>query len=128
MHIEKNVAESLANGHDEIAHHTRGSDHAGIGASREFHNIIADIEDLVAEATSLSGEDFTGVATQVSRLLSSAKESMEAFSNTVNKRAHKTVASVDHYVHEQPWTAIGVGVGLGAASGLLLGHLLARRS
>lgn len=128
MHIEKNVADSLANGHDEIAHHTRGSEHASTGASREFHNIIADIEDLVAEATSLSGEDFTGVTTQISRLLSSAKDSMEAFSSTVNKRAHKTIASVDHYVHEQPWTAIGVGVGVGAATGVLLGHFLARRS
>ena len=128
MQIEKKIAESLANGHDEIASLGKAAERAANGAAREFHNILADIEDLLAEATALTGDDLSHVASKISDRLASAKSSVEEFGSSINKRALKTVAITNNYVHEQPWTAIGVGVGVGTATGLVLGYMLARRA
>lgn len=52
------------------------------------------------------------------------KASVEALAAGVDKRARKTVADTDDFVHASPWMAIGIG----AAAGVLLGLVLTRRS
>ena len=41
--------------------------------------------------------------------------------NTMAK-ARKIASDSDDYVHENPWTAIGVGAGVGLLLGLLIGR------
>lgn len=96
---------------------------SGSGVSEEFHNFIADVEDLVKDTTSLTGEDLTKAKEKLSARLASAKESLAEMSGTVVEHAKKTAKVTNTYVHEQPWKAIGIG----ATVGLLLGFALARR-
>ena len=37
-------------------------------------------------------------------------------------KARKIASDSDDYVHENPWTAIGIGVGIGLLLGLLIGR------
>ena len=93
------------------------------GVSEEFHNFIADVEDLVKDTTSLTGEDLVRAKEKLSARLASAKESLGQLGTDVADKARKTADMTNTYVHEQPWKAIGIG----ATVGLLLGFALARR-
>lgn len=96
----------------------------GSGAvSEEFHNFLADVEDLVKDTTTLTGDDLARAKDKLSSRLASAKESLGELGNTVAQKARKTADVTNNYVHEQPWKAIGIG----ATVGLLLGFALARR-
>lgn len=91
--------------------------------SREFHDLVADIEDLVKQTASLSGEELNLARTRLAELIASAKTSAEDMGGAVAQRARRSAAATNNYVHEQPWKAIGIG----ATVGLLLGVVLARR-
>jgi len=123
MHMKSDVAESDANGHGagSIASAVPAS---ASGASGEFHNFIADIEDLITSMTPLTGEDLARAKARLSERVSAAKESISDVSEEVAHRARKTARDTNHYVHENPWQAIGIG----AALGLLIGVLVARRN
>ena len=93
------------------------------GVSEEFHNFIADVEDLVKDTTSLTCDDLVRAKEKLSARLASAKESLGQLGTDVADKARKTADMTNNYVHEQPWKAIGIG----ATVGLLLGFALARR-
>ncbi|MDP1698344.1 MAG: hypothetical protein Q8L45_11275 [Xanthomonadaceae bacterium] len=100
------------------------SNSIGAGISREFHDFIADIEDLVKQTTALTGDDLVRAKAKLSARVAAAKDSVEALGDDVAHRARKVAADTNTYVHEQPWKAIGAG----AVIGLLLGAVLARRN
>ena len=54
---------------------------------------------------------------------SSAKDKLVAINDTVADSTKQAVKVTDDYVHENPWRSIGIG----AAAGLLIGFLAARR-
>lgn len=92
-------------------------------ASSEFQNFVADIEDLVKQTTTLTGEDLNKVKAKLSARLSEAKESATEVGSKIAQSARNSLASTNDYVHDQPWKAIGAG----AAVGLIIGFALARR-
>lgn len=92
-------------------------------ASSELHNFIADIEDLVKQATTLTGDDLNKARAKLSARLSEAKESASNLSDSIVERSRQAANATNDYVHEQPWKSIGAG----AAVGLLIGFALARR-
>jgi ElaB/YqjD/DUF883 family membrane-anchored ribosome-binding protein len=100
------------------------ADSAMSGVSLEFHNFVADIEDLIKSTTSLSGDDLASAKEKIGERIAAAKESAEAMGDALAHRAGKAVAVTNEYVHEQPWKAIGIA----AAVGFLLGAAVARRA
>lgn len=94
------------------------------GVSREFHDFLADIEDLIKQTTSLTGEDLARARSNLNARVAAAKQSAEAIGQDVAHRARKVASDTNEYVHEQPWKAIGAS----AVIGLLLGVVLARRN
>jgi len=89
----------------------------------EFHNFIADIEDLITSMTPLTGEDLARAKAKLSERVAAAKESVTVMGSEVAHRARKTARATNRYVEENPWQAVGIG----AALGLLIGVVLARR-
>jgi ElaB/YqjD/DUF883 family membrane-anchored ribosome-binding protein len=116
-----NSPESIANGLGIGSSHAAKASRASM--SREFHNFLADIEDLVKDTTSMTGEDLTKARAKLNERVAAAKESVEEMGNAFAKRARATATDTNAYVHEQPWKVIGAG----AAIGFLLGFVLARR-
>lgn len=117
MHSQKAAKDYDVNA-NQSAHHPAS------GVSREFSNFIADIEDMIRQTTSLTGEDLEQAKHKLNARVSEARKSVEDLGSSVSQQIHKGSTLTDEYVHEQPWKVIG-GV---AAVSFLLGMLTARRS
>lgn len=91
--------------------------------AREFRNFVSDVDDLMKATNNLTGEELNKAKVKLEQRISTARRSVEELGGTIAERARKTAASADNYVHEQPWTAIGAGAGIG----LVVGYLLTRR-
>ena len=89
----------------------------------EFRYFIADVEDLVKATGSLTGEDLARAKAKLNARIVSAKHSVDEMGEAVIGRARHAAKVTDSYVHENPWKAVGAG----AALGLLVGFLIARR-
>jgi len=96
---------------------------ADTGATRELHSFVADVEDLITSTTPLTAEDLARAKAKLREGVTAAKASIETMRVDVTERARQTATSTNHYVHENPWKSAGIG----AAIGLLLGFVLARR-
>jgi ElaB/YqjD/DUF883 family membrane-anchored ribosome-binding protein len=93
------------------------------GISSEFKNFLSDVEDLVKQATQLTGEELARAQEKLNARIVAAKESVSDVGAAVSDRARSAAQVTNEYVHEQPWKVISIG----AAFGLLLGFVLARR-
>ena len=89
----------------------------------DFRAMIADGEDLLKAAATVSGEGFTAARTKFEGKLRSAKAALADASQPVLDRTRESAAAADDYVRGNPWTAVGVAV----AAGALIGFLAARR-
>ena len=92
--------------------------------AREFTSFVADVEDLIKSTANLTGDELQKAKDKLGERIKSAKDAATDVGETVVDRARKTAECTNTYVHEQPWNAVGAG----AAIGLLLGYLLARRN
>jgi len=73
--------------------------------------------------TSLTGEDLARAKAKLTERVATAKKSVEEMGGAIASQARKSATATNDYVHANPWQAIGIG----AAVGLLLGFVLARR-
>ena len=94
------------------------------GVSREFQNFLSDIEDLIKETTSLTGEELAQARIKLNARVATAKASLENMGESIVQRAKQSATVTNEYVHEQPWKALGASTVIG----FLLGIALARRS
>ncbi len=124
MNIHANVKDAIENAHSSSKHTLAAKKEAGGNVSGEFHNFIADMEDLIKEATSLTGDELNLAKAKLNQRIDSAKKSVEELGGEIAEQARHGASATNNYVHQQPWQAIGTG----AAVGLLVGFLLARRS
>lgn len=91
--------------------------------SHEFENLLADIDSLLHVAADLSGEELKAVTLKLHARVDEAKASVVDIKDDLERHAHDSATKLDREVHEEPWKAIGIG----AAVGLLLGIVVARR-
>lgn len=98
-------------------------DQAGSRIAADFRAMIADSEDLLKAATTMSGEGLAAARVKFEQKVSRAKTALAEASQPMLDKTRETAAAADGYVREHPWSAIGVAV----AAGLLVGFLAARR-
>jgi len=91
--------------------------------SSEWTNLIADVEDLVKKVANVGDAEIARVRTRVEKTLANAKSAAVSGAGHVRGYAKQGVEVTDEYVHESPWTAVG----LAAAVGVLIGFIAARR-
>ena len=111
--------------HDGQANGLSASAHNKPSAiSSEFKNFLADIEQLITEATSMTGDDLAQAKIKLNDRIDLIKHSFDEIGESIGSKARRSAVITNNYVHEQPWVAIGAG----AAVGLLVGFLASRRS
>lgn len=92
--------------------------------SGELHHFLAEIEQLLVQVASLTGEDPAQALAKLGQHVDAARDSVKAMGGAMEDQTRKGITLTNDYVHDQPWRAIGVGAGIGFA----LGFALARRT
>jgi ElaB/YqjD/DUF883 family membrane-anchored ribosome-binding protein len=88
----------------------------------EFSNLVEAMEDVFAAAAEDGGEKLSELKGQAEASLRKARARLGMVEKNALAKARKIAADSDDYVHENPWTAIGVGAGVGLLLGLLIGR------
>ena len=69
-------------------------------------------------------EEMPGSTTQ--ETLRNVRETMDEYMNVTAERAREAAAYADRQVQQNPWTAVGVGFGVGMVFGALVALLAAK--
>lgn len=117
-HVQGEPANAASANGNPQASHRRGAD-----LKHEFKDLIADVEELISQTASLSGDELKLAQQRLTARLEAGKEMLTDLGSNLAKRARSSAAATNTYVHEQPWKAVAIG----ATVGLLLGVVLARR-
>jgi ElaB/YqjD/DUF883 family membrane-anchored ribosome-binding protein len=100
-----------------------------LNRSEQKEQLVKDLRAVVNDAQQLieSGVDSCNAqASEARQRLEAALDEVRHQLGQVQPVAKRTIERVqsasDHYVHEHPWKAMGVAVGLGMLFGLLVGR------
>ena len=85
--------------------------------------VIDDVESLLRQAAAASGQQAQELRERASDTLRTAREKLQDAQITVAANARAAAHATDDWVHEHPWSAVGIGAGVG----FLLGLLVSRR-
>ncbi|WP_148714267.1 DUF883 family protein [Chitinolyticbacter meiyuanensis] len=89
----------------------------------DLRNVIADTEVMLKDVAQAGGAEAQALREKISANLSAAKTKLIETEQLVAEKARVAAKATDEYVHEHPWTSIGVAAGVG----FLLGLLVSRR-
>ncbi len=89
----------------------------------EWRNLVTDVEDLIKKVANVDDQEIAEIRAKVEETLAKAKTAAREGVANVRGFTRDATAATDEYVHESPWTAIG----LAAAVGVLIGFIAARR-
>ena len=90
--------------------------------ANEFKIFVTDIERLVKETASLTGDDLAQAKIKINQRINAAKHRINTLSDNVVEQARKTATRTNEYVHEEPWAIIGTSAFVSFVLGLQLGH------
>jgi len=89
----------------------------------EIKAVISDAEEMLSATADQAGEKVANLRARVQTRLLDAKERLSEAEELLVARTRAGAQATDAYVHESPWTAIGIAAGVG----LLVGLVVARR-
>ncbi len=89
----------------------------------ETKDVLRETADLIEAAANASPEDSKKIYAKIAENLKSAKHRLVEIESVAVEKAKVAAKKTDEFVQEHPWQAVGVG----AAVGLLIGFLAARR-
>ena len=88
----------------------------------EFSNLVTAVEEVFSAAAEGGSEKLSELKDHAEASLKTAKSRLEAVGKQAMLKGPKVASDSDVYVHENPWTAVGIGVGVGLLLGLLIGR------
>ncbi len=95
---------------------------AARAGSRELRNLITDVEELIKGVAHLDDAKLARAREKLEHTLAATKASL----HNGQERARETARQTDHYVHENPWSAVGIAAAAGAAIAVLLSTRIQR--
>jgi len=88
-----------------------------------LRRVVSDAEDLLTATADQTDGKISELRERAKENLKLAREKLADLSAAGRERARQAADAADDYVHDNPWSSIGVA----AAVGLLVGVLLGRR-
>lgn len=96
---------------------------AGNGLGAEVQRVIGNAEAMLREAATSGTEKAAELRDRALEQLRDLRETLEDAGSAMVERSKEAARVTDDYVHAHPWQAVGIG----AAIGVLVGMLIARR-
>lgn len=86
----------------------------------DFDHVVRDSESLLRSLAGVTGEKAVALRESVEANLATAKTRLRELKSVAAERAGQYAHEADEYVHQNPWTAIGVAAGIGVLVGIIL--------
>ena len=90
---------------------------------KDLRTVMADADGLLKATAGQAGEKVAEARARAEESLRAARASLEDTGAELAEQARAGVRATEEYVHENPWTSIGIAAGVG----FLIGYLMGRR-
>jgi ElaB/YqjD/DUF883 family membrane-anchored ribosome-binding protein len=84
--------------------------------------VIEDAEALLQATAAQTGEKIEGARTRAAESLKKARHRLAGIEHDAMREVREAARATDDYVHQKPWAAVGIAVGVGLVFGLLIGR------
>lgn len=84
--------------------------------------VVSDAEELLAATAHQTGEKITELRERMQTNLRLARLKLADAEAALRETTRQMANATDHYVHENPWKAIGIAAGAGLLVGMLIGR------
>jgi ElaB/YqjD/DUF883 family membrane-anchored ribosome-binding protein len=91
--------------------------------ARDFQHVVTDTQELLETMGNEGSAKVAEVRKRVQASIDSARTQLSELQASVTESARVAVKTTDQYVRDNPWSAVGIGAGVG----VVLGYLIARR-
>jgi len=85
----------------------------------DFMKVVADAEALLHATADQGGVELTAMRASMEASLAAARLRLGDARDGVVRKGYAAAHATDSYVHNNPWSAVGVAAGLGLLAGLL---------
>jgi ElaB/YqjD/DUF883 family membrane-anchored ribosome-binding protein len=85
----------------------------------DFKVVVTDTEALLKATANQGGEELAEVRAKAEESIKAVKVRMAEEQAALLAKTKEAAKATDVYVHEHPWTAVGVAAGVGLVVGLL---------
>jgi ElaB/YqjD/DUF883 family membrane-anchored ribosome-binding protein len=88
----------------------------------DFKVVVADTEELLRSTAGQAGEKISELRAKAQDHLTTAKAKLADAEAAIVDKAKQAGRVADDYVHDNPWSAVGIAAGVGFLIGLLVGR------
>ena len=88
----------------------------------DIKSVIAEAEEMLGATADQAGEKIANLRVRIQARLRDAKSRLADAEEVLLAKTTAAARATDEYVHESPWTAIGIAAGAGLLIGLLIGR------
>jgi len=89
---------------------------------KDLKDVLNDVEQLMRQAASAGEEQAAELRHRAASALESAQSRLEGMSRDVTRATQEAADATDHWVHQNPWSSIGMAAGIGILIGVLVGR------
>ena len=88
----------------------------------DIKSVISEAEDMLSATADQAGEKIASLRIRIQARLKDAKARLVEAEDVLVAKTKAAARATDDYVHESPWTAVGIAAGVGLLLGLLIGR------
>ena len=88
----------------------------------DIKSVISEAEEMLGATADQTGEKIANLRARIQARLRDAKLRLVEAEALLVTRTKAAARATDEYVHESPWTAVGIAAGVGLLVGLIIGR------
>ncbi len=88
----------------------------------DIKSVISEAEEMLGATAEQAGEKIANLRARIQARLRDAKVRLAEAEDVLVDKTRAAARATDEYVHESPWTAVGIAAGVGLLVGLILGR------
>lgn len=86
----------------------------------DMKSVISDAEDMLQATVDQAGDKVATLRARIQERLHGARLRLADAETALREKTRAAAQATDNYVHESPWTAVGIAAGVGFVVGLVL--------
>lgn len=110
----------MATAADKVSNFADRAEEAVQRKGSQLSKFLDDVEDLVRHVTPLQDMDIARARQRVESSINTVRSTAERGYQRTVESTKAAAKATDNFVHESPWTSIGIAAVVGAAAALLI--------